>query len=142
MKKVILNTLAITIMVGLTACSGNDSNEDTAPSLTVNMAAEASKQLVTFDALSEQIESARSMAEWLGVSIAPYTNGSPMLRLNVTANLESIERRTKVLVATISKSKMELIVVQKGKAPAKPEGTSIEDAHSSVTDQPAYIPHF
>ena len=139
MQHIKLYAFMMTVLL-LTACSKNDDDVEDTLYQTVTMAADANNTIVTLNKLNEGIESAKAMDEWLTVSIVPYTAGNPMLKLNASVNPNKTERKTKVIVISVSGSRIEITVIQKGQPEKTPEGNTIEDTHDIETDQPAYIP--
>lgn len=136
--------LSMAVLFCMTACSsgggegGNGGKESS--SQTVTMAAEASSQLVTLTKMTAPIASAVASDSWLTVEIKPYTSGAPTVKLTVTANPNTTERRTKVIAVSTNEERVELTVTQKAKADSPSEGGTVAETHEEVTDQPAYAP--
>ena len=130
------------MLLCLMACSGSDNSDDGGKnsSQTVTMPAEASSLLVTLNERDEPIESATAQDNWMSVDVMPYTSGAPMVKLTAARNPATSELRTRAIIETLSKAKVNLTVIQKGLSSELSEGNSIEDTHDVVTDQPAYAP--
>ena len=142
MKKTISTILSIALFVCVMAYSGcgSDSNDEASFSQSVTIPAETASILVSLDKLNEPVESFKVKDSWLNVTLAPYTSGAPVVKLNATNNPNTTERKTMVSIETKTHVRVELTVIQKGKPEAQPEGNTIEDTHDTETDQPAYVP--
>ena len=140
MKHRISYIMSIAIICSIVACSKGSNDEEGTIKQNISMAAEASSILVNIDRMNEPIVHVRSGENWLTASAIPYTSGAAMVKLEAKSNPETNERQTIVYVQAESGKKAELKVVQKAKAPSSPEGTTVEDSHDRVTDQPAYTP--
>ena len=142
MKKILSFMLSVALVICITAyssCGGSD-DDDASFSQSVTIPAESTTVLVTLDKLSEAVESFTVKDNWLTVTLTPYSTGAPIVKLNATNNPNTEERKTMVSVVTKSQVRLELTVIQKGKPEEAPEGDTIEDAHNTTTDQPAYAP--
>ena len=135
MNRILSYIVSAALIITIASCSKSGSGEEGTIKQNVTMEAEASSILVTIERLNEPIVSVRSGDNWLTASFIPYTSGAAMVKLEAKSNPD-----TKVYIQAELGMKVELTVVQSGKTPEPPEGTTIEDSHNSVTDQPAYTP--
>ena len=134
--------VAIICITACLACGGGGDGDESGASFkkSVTIPAESSSILVTLDEVREPVESFKVKDSWLTVTVTPYTTGAPTLKLSVTSNTSTDERKTIVSVVTESGAKLELTVIQKGKPNTQQEDNTIEGTHNSETDQPAYAP--
>lgn len=140
MNRILSYIVSAALLFTMISCSKSGSGEEGTIKQNVTMDAEASSILVTIERLNEPIVSVRSGDNWLMASFIPYTSGGAMVKLEAKSNPDTKERKTMVYIQAESGMKVELTVVQSGKTPEPPEGTTIEDSHNRVTDQPAYVP--
>lgn len=142
-RSILSYLLSMAVLFYITACSsGGDGGDGSSEfsSQTITMAADASSQLVTLEKMTTFIASAAASDSWLTVEVMPYTSGTPTVKLTATANTNTTERRTKVIVFSINEERVELTVTQKARTVSPSDDSNVEVTHEVVTDQPAYAP--
>lgn len=134
MKK-ISYLLSVIVCCCMAACSGSDGGGE-APvisTLSVVIPVEGASVEVTLADLTTPIATLEPQDSWVSVTVLPYTTGVVKVKLDVTANVDTSERSTKVLITTTTGEKLEMDIIQSGQSVDIPD-----EPHDDVTDQPAY----
>lgn len=134
MKNIRQYILASIALLMLTACPSDSEQEPQSYTQEITLPSNASEQEVTLNKLHSSIATVENPVSWLTVETQAYSSDSPRIKLRSTDNNVEAERKCNITINASSGDRVILSVTQQG----APEGTGIENLHSSQTDKPAY----
>lgn len=145
MKKISMILFALMGLFLTTACGGggdDDNRQEPTPSAphsytqSESVAAAGGEQTVTLTSLGSAVSKVEGNPSWLSVVPQFYSSGAPTIKLIVSENTETTERKSAIIITAASGDKVILTVTQAAGSIAG--GNDIDDIHNELTDQPAY----
>ena len=147
MKTIKILSIAFAVCLTLLSCGGGDDDDTPTPqpqptpgtvkgkhfTLTCNMPAEASENVVTLTGLTSEVTRKKGSASWLTVNAVPYTGGTPQVAVVCTQNLGTDARQQEV--SFIAANDTLVLTVRQA---AYTGGTDVDNPNDTFTDQPAF----
>ena len=110
MKTIKILSIAFAVCLTLLSCGGGNDDDTPTPqpqptpgtvkgkhfTLTCNMPAEASENVVTLTGLTSEVTRKKGSASWLTINAVPYTGGTPQVAVACEQNLGTDARQQEV----------------------------------------------